>query len=410
MILDRQYYREWESINHRLRELGFTWGSLVDRGEVCQYMLLDLFRMPEHIYESILRATGRIARIYQKTVRFLQQSHFLFPSLCLPPNTWKAVCLSSPSFSYISRMDLVVKNDGKDIKILEINCDTPTGIVEAAVANKVLCEYFGARCPNHVLQEIKNTFCKIKSDYQIPDEATVFFLSYDWHEEDRQTTEFLRLHSGFSNTKYLPIKNLRVSKTGVYTSEGEPVQYLYRLYPLEYFSADKGPNNEPIGEWFLHHVAEKRIQLINPPSAFLGQCKITMAVIWALHEHQHPFFTDEEHDIIEQYFLPTYTTPNILRPPFVQKPVWGREGGGVSIQWKDGKVTEDLTSYYCQQPKIYQQYVELPPVTVQTWEGPYTGFLLVGSFLLGDVPSGIFLRVGEKITGNLSMFLPVCVE
>ncbi|CAM3597118.1 glutathionylspermidine synthase family protein [Hydrogenibacillus schlegelii] len=409
-IREQKYFEEWIKIHSLLCERGFTWGSIAEKGEEHQYLLLDLYRMPKETYQRILEATEKIGHIYQKTVVFLQNSPSLFSALHLPKNTWKAVQLPSPLFSYFARMDLVVRNDGEDIKILEMNSDTPTGIVEAAVANDVVCGYFGESSPNRLIEEIKRTFQRIKTDHEIPDEETVYFLSYDWHEEDRQTTEFLRWHSGFSKTQYLPIKDLRVSTNGVYTSNGELVKYLYRLYPLEYFSADKGPNGEPIGDLFLEHVAEGRVKLINPPSAFLGQCKTTMAVIWALHENGHPFFTGEEHQMIEKYFLPTYPSAEGLAAPLVQKPVWGREGGGVSIVGKDGSVIEDRTPYYYQQPKIYQKYIELPTVTVRTWEGPYTGSLLFGSFLIGGSPAGIFPRVGEKITGNLSMFLPVAVK
>ena len=37
----------------------------------------------------------------------------------------------------------------------------------------------------------------------------------------------------------------------------------------------------------------------------------------------------------------------------------------------------------------------------------YTGKLLIGSFLINGKPSGLFLRVGERITGNLSMFFGI---
>lgn len=410
MILDELHFEEWVRVNSFLREYGFTWGSLVQNGEEHQYMALDLYHMSKETYRRILEATAAISGIYQKAVTFIQNSPSLFPMLHLPENTWEAARLQSPLFSYIARMDLVVRDEGETIKVLEINCDTPTGIVEAAFANEIVCKHFNKSSPNRITRAITMAFEKVRLDYGIPDEATVFFLSYDWHEEDRMTTEFLRRHSGFPNTRYLAVKDLRVSEKGVYTAEGEPVEYLYRLYPLEYFSADRGPNGEPIGDLFLKHVADGRVKLINPPAAFVGQCKATMAVIWTLHEHRHPFFTVEEHEIIERYFLPTYVTPDPLSVPFVAKPVWGREGGGVSIIWGDGGVIEDRTPYYYQQPKVYQQYVEMPTVTIQTWEGPYTGSLLIGSFLLGGTPAGVFLRVGEKITGNLSMFLPVTVD
>jgi len=92
----------------------------------------------------------------------------------------------------------------------------------------------------------------------------------------------------------------------------------------------------------------------------------------------------------------------------VAKPLWGREGGGISIfDNQQTLIDEDRTTYYYQQKRIYQQYQEMPETTISTWNGDYTGKLLIGSFLINGKPSGLFLRVGERITGNLSMFFGI---
>ena len=52
----------------------------------------------------------------------------------------------------------------------------------------------------------------------------------------------------------------------------------------------------------------------------------------------------------------------------------------------------------------------MPDCTIDTWDGDYTGKLLIGSHLIGGEPAGLFLRVGERITGNLSMFIGISTE
>ena len=37
-------------------------------------------------------------------------------------------------FSYFTRFDFIV--NGEDIKLIEVNCDTPTGYLEPSVANE----------------------------------------------------------------------------------------------------------------------------------------------------------------------------------------------------------------------------------------------------------------------------------
>lgn len=142
------------------------------------------------------------------------------------------------------------------------------------------------------------------------------------------------------------------------------------------------------------------------------QNKSVLALIWKLYE-ESVFFTEEEQDIIYKYCLPTYFSNKRFlerHESYVSKPVFGREGGGVSIYENDELLAEDKTEYYFEQRKIYQQYIEMPDYTIDTWDGPYTGKLLIGSHCISGRAAGLFLRVGEKITGNLSMFTGVTIE
>ena len=73
------------------------------------------------------------------------------------------------------------------------------------------------------------------------------------------------------------------------------------MYPLEYLLDDVDEYGKKIGIQFLDHIAQNRVKIINPPSAFLIQNKGVLAMIWELHEKQQ-WFTPEEHAIIEKYF------------------------------------------------------------------------------------------------------------
>ena len=184
------------------------------------------------------------------------------------------------------------------------------------------------------------------------------------------------------------------------------------MYPLEYLIDDVDDKGNPIGKLFLHHIATGKVKVINPPSAMIIQSKTILAIIWELFESKSILLTKQDRETIEKYFLPTYFTPEPFEKhqiPYVCKPVWGREGGGVSIV-EPHQCIEDKTPYYYTQPKIYQQYMEMPDQTIGTWDGNYVGKLLFGSHVIGGQPAGLFLRVGEKITGNLSMFMGITVE
>lgn len=90
------------------------------------------------------------------------------------------------------------------------------------------------------------------------------------------------------------------------------------------------------------------------------------------------------------------------------KPIFGREGGAVTLYSDSGQViARDEDSDYWEQPMVYQQMADMEQITVNTINGPFCGHILWGSFLIGGEPSAICARIGGKITDNSSCFLPV---
>ncbi|MGR5939336.1 glutathionylspermidine synthase family protein [Bacillus pacificus] len=95
---------------------------------------------------------------------------------------------------------------------------------------------------------------------------------------------------------------------------------------------------------------------------FLCKNKSVLALIWQLYEEE-VFFEEEERGIIQNYFLPTYFTnkPFIERnESYVSKPLYGREGGGVSIYENNELLAEDKTEYYLNMENISATYIEMP--------------------------------------------------
>ncbi|TCK01354.1 UNVERIFIED_ORG: glutathionylspermidine synthase [Anoxybacillus amylolyticus] len=405
------YLKRWALLHQKAKESGFGWGMLEEEDGWHQYMGIDVLLFSQKQWDRIRLATERIGRIYQKMYEFLmsEEGVLWFGRLSLPVATWDVTKVRSSLFSYITRFDLVV--DGETIKLLEGNTDTPTGIVESSVVNRLLCDYHQKRSPNRIAEGLRRAWKRWLNEMMVPSWKTIYFTSYGWHEEDRETTKFIQKCCPHPQTRYIPIEDIVVSEEGVYTKEGSPIEYLYRLYPLEFLESDYAETGEPVGKWMLNHISNQTVKMLNPPSAYMMQSKAVMALIWEMYEERHPIWTTEEREWIGMYFLPTYQTNLFCDSSYVVKPVLGREGGGVQIFNQNGEIVEqDEEMWYSEYSKVYQQYIEMPETTIETWDGPYRGKLLVGSFLLGGEPSGLFLRVGEKITGNLSMFVGVAVE
>lgn len=406
----RRYLKRWRALNKKMKAERFLWGELFQDDEWYQYMSFDLHKMQRARWDRITQATAEIAEVLQKTSLILDDIEF-FIQLGVPISTYGLKKIRSSYFSYFTRLDLIVNED--EIKIIEINSDTPTGFLETAVANRIICEAHYQASPNHLSESIQAAWEHIKTYYNIKATDVIYFTAYRWHDEDRETAQFIRKHCSHLQTQYIDIADLVVNEAGVFTPQGDNIEFLYRLYPLEYLDDDIDEAGRNIGHVFLNHIAQGKLKIINPPSAFFMQSKAVMAIIYALFTEKSKLFTDRELAIIEQYFLPTYFDDTVFKTnkmAYVAKPIWGREGGGITLFDGDQKVIQtDKTAYYYNQDKIYQQYIEMPEITLRTWNGSYTGKLLVGSFLINSTPAGLFLRAGDDITGNLSMFLGVTV-
>ena len=59
---------------------------------------------------------------------------------------------------------------------------------------------------------------------------------------------------------------------------------------------------------------------------------------------------------------------------------------------------------------IFQKYIELPVVSLETEKGIEKLSYVFGSFLIAGKASSIGIRAGEKITGNESYYLPVGIK
>jgi glutathionylspermidine synthase len=204
--------------------------------------------------------------------------------------------------------------------------------------------------------------------------------------------------------RYVPLDKLIVTEEGLVDDLGSKVDLLYRLYPVEWFALEED------GVKLINLVTRGRLDIINPPSAFIAQSKVMQAVIWELGKYTN-YFSLKEQEVIKRYFLPTYLDEKYLKgKPYIVKPALGREGGGVRSYNARGELEVSSSCSDYEGSLIYQEKVELPKLSVDTWSGEYNGRAVVSGFLIGGVYSGIFVRIGPEITGNLAYFAPVVLK
>ncbi|HWO76757.1 MAG TPA: glutathionylspermidine synthase family protein [Bacillus sp. (in: firmicutes)] len=394
-----------------------------------EYALYDIKRVSSSFIKEVRHAAECVGNIFWKTNQLVSQlddkvlEQLGFPNKLIP-------YLKTPSLDeqcVIGRLDFAVSNN--QIKLLEFNADTPTFIKETFYINELICNHFQCKNPNHAEEEklqkaIRRAIALAWRNLGRSGDPKVVFTSHGDHEEDLWTTKYLMELSGIA-AEYVSLEDLLIlehsslkdgREEGIYTPEGERIDVLYRqTYPLEHLIEDRDPESgTPVGTIFLAFIKQKKLAMINPISAFLMQSKAIQALIWGLHSRNHPFYSSQEHDIINTYFLPTYLDPDPFQAKgeaYVKKPSFGREGDTVEIWNQHGeKWMEDNNKTYDDSLPVYQKFVPLMDSIVQTIQGKKPVKIMFGCFLVNGKPSSIGIRAGGQITDNASYYLPIGLE
>jgi glutathionylspermidine synthase len=379
-----------------------------------EYSLYHTHIITQEDVEEIRLATEKLGRLFFKTAKHLRKMNnevlkdLGFPSETIPLLKFKSI---GPE-TIIARFDFV--KDEHQIKMLEFNSDTPTFIKECFYVNGLLNKHFQQIDPNDSeLNVLKNSVTKaivesIKT-LEIDHIPNIVFTAHEDHLEDWFTCKFLSDLVSIP-TKLVPLNQLKLNEDGLVDSDDVPIDVLYRqTYPIEYLIEDCDEKGENIGLKLLELIQLKKLALLNPISSFLLQSKAIQAFIWGLKDDRN-FFNEKETETIERYMLPTFLEPEpfLGTSDFVEKPVFGREGDTVTIFDLSGKISlKNTHQTYIKELPIYQKYVELPSVQLETVKGNEQLFYLFGSFLIAGKASAIGIRAGGKITANESYFLPV---
>ncbi len=388
-----------------------------------EYALFDCYEITQTEIDLIKCATREAYYIFKKVNYLLRSApDETLLELGFPENSLNFLRLSTfPYETVIGRFDFVMTIDGP--KILEFNSDTPTFIRELFEVNGIVCPQFHLHNPNHGLEDelgkaIRNSIFHCANLLGVKRHPYVIFTAHEEDFEDRETMKYLMKIAKIKDAVFLPLRDIQVvsegQDRGVYDLEGKKVDIVYRhTYPLEMLLEDVTADHYPIGMEFMKLVKQKKVAMLNPVSAFLMQSKAVIALIWGMYEQRHPFFSEKELDVIQNYFLPTYLDEELFfqtAEKYVSKPVFGREGNTIEVKQNGKTLFSQQEKAYDQYVKIYQKYVDLPVSMINTEQGKKEAHLLIGSFIVNEKPSAIGIRAGAKITDNLSYFLPCGVK
>ncbi|ADY26362.1 glutathionylspermidine synthase [Deinococcus proteolyticus MRP] len=284
------------------------------------------------------------------------------------------------------RLDLAYR-PGEAPQLLEVNGQTPTSLLEAAVCqwqwledrqaagelpatsgqwntiHEALGEQWAHLQAARGLQEVTFSSAPIDEDL-----ATVTYL--------RELANAAGIHSTF-----LEVDALGLAPGEPYLLDGwpRPIRQLMWLWPFEFaWDARDG-----------EALARTQTRFIEPLWKAVTSSKGLLALL-------HELYPDDPH------ILPASLTPGTLQGPAVQKPLYSREGQNVILPGA-AMTPGDYAGY----PLMEQAYTELPTFTAP--DGPR--YPVLGVWAAGSEVCGLGIREGRgRVTDNRASFAPHWVE
>ncbi|MTH79856.1 glutathionylspermidine synthase family protein [Paracoccus aestuariivivens] len=302
------------------------------------------------------------------------------------------------------RLDL--SYDGKGpAKLLEYNADTPTSLYESASFQWL---WFEQQQALGVLAADADQFNGIH-EALVDRFAAIFAPAEDVHftadaqnPEDYATVETLAwaAREAGLGAHFTDLAQIGLTEDDQFADDqSRVIGALFKLYPWEDMLRDD----------FAPFLQSSGTRFVEPPWKAVLSNKGIMALLWQLfpgHPNLLPaFFHDDIRDALsggapaQQIAKAFEVAQPQLSNGYVTKPIFSREGAGITIYEAGQATAQTQDDTYSHHPLIAQALAPLPV---------YDGFHpVIGSWIVGETCCGIGLREDRsRITHNLSRFKP----
>ena len=283
-------------------------------------------------------------------------------------------------FSLYGRFDLAY--DGiHPPRLLEYNADTPTALVEAAVAQWYWLREFGGL--HDQFNSIHEKLIGAWKSFATAHSGPVWLGGLKGHLEDAQTVLYLQdtCHQAGLETRSLFVEDIGYdsARAAFVDFEGREISACFKLYPWEWMWSDE----------FSKHLPSTKTRFIEPLWKMLLSNKALLPVLWELfpgHPHLLPAYDD------------TPANRKRFGGEFVRKPKLSREGANVTFFRGDHRI-EETGGDYGSEGFILQEAAQLP-----SFDGNYP---ICGVWIVAHEACGLGIREdSSRITGNGSRFIP----
>ncbi len=333
--------------------------------------------------EEIERATRDLYGLFLEAGQYVIDrqlfGRFGIAPWCVPliVEAWNA---EPPALNY-GRFDLGYDGRGPP-KLFEYNCDTPTSLLEAAVAQWLWKEDL---FPGHgQCNDIHDMLLAKWADIAPCLEGRVVHFAHepDAAAEDSITTAYMMDLAGKAGLAPRGLTMAEIGWTPGHGASGgrfldldnQEIRTLYKLYPWEWLVRDEfGPNIA---------LNQGRTRWIEPIWKMIWSNKAILPILWEMFpRHANLLWAAVDAPLSASY---------------VSKPALAREGANVTVVSRGQTLASTGGPYVG--AMIYQELYDLPD-----FDGHRP---VIGSWCVDGVPAGIGVREDGLITSNLARFVP----
>lgn len=333
-----------------LEQMGFSWHTDKDGSSYIADELVSVkAREANAYYEAVNELYDMFVNAAQNVI-----DNNRFAELGIPFSLVDAIKMSWDNdvhWHLYGRFDLAGGLDGKPIKLIEFNADTPTSLFEAAILQWALLKQNDMNEQeqfNSIYESLMDNFKRlitleesVEGFEEYYKGWKILFSSIAGNDEDEITTrllEHIAKEAGFE-TAFSYIDEIEFSEDGIF-KEGVNYEYLFKLIPWENIAIEEGE----LAMLLSQIMKNKKAIILNPAYTLLFQSKGILKVLWELYPN-HPLL------------LETSDKP-LANKKCVRKPVFGREGANVAIIEANGETSLETQGAYGNEKMIYQEFVE----------------------------------------------------
>ncbi len=373
-----------------LESLGFVWHTDSDDSS---YISDELVIVSGQEAEAYYEATNELYDMYVTAAEHVVEND-LFHEIGIPFNLVDIIKESWENdvhWHLYGRFDLAGGLDGKPIKLLEFNADTPTALFETAIIQWAMLKQNGMEESsqfNATYEALIDNFKRLVileedvSDFEERYDGWKFlFTSIRGNSEEENTVRLLQhiaTEAGYE-TEFAYMDDVEFDEIEGISYQDESYELWFKLIPWE----DIALEESDLSMILKNIIANQKAIIFNPAYTLLFQSKGLLKILWDLYPN-HPL-------LLETSFEPLEAQKQ------VKKPVFGREGGNVSILDENTSELESVDGDYENHKMVYQAYTEL--VTDEE------GLSYQAGIFYAYEACGLGFRKGGKILDNMSKFV-----